>query len=139
QTGIRRARGPRVPCVLPDISPEGGGRPTRDSASFYLHMPCPAAGSIPDKGDFAESFLVEHFDALGDVATTGTAVEGQRPAIVLERPHHHALQPGGREPFTGGRKQPAAEADTLIFRPEVEFVDFPLLGHTARPVAAERG
>src|SRR5687768_15709370 len=105
-------------------------------AEAAITLPQP---SIPDEGDLFQGLLVEYLDPFGGVAAAGPLVEGKCAAIVFERPDHHALQPGRGELFAGGGKQPAAEPDALIFRPQVELVDFALLREAAGAVAAQRG
>src|SRR5690606_38929634 len=97
------------------------------------------AVSVPDESDLAQRLLVEHLDPFGDVAPAEARVEGKRVLVVLKRPDHHSLQAVLGKLAARGPEQLAAEADALVFRLEVEFVDFALLRQFARAVAPDGG
>src|SRR5882724_1706663 len=99
-----------------------------------------SANSIsPGEGDLVERLGPEFLRRARDHAATEGAVKLRRGIIVGERPDHHALQAALQQVASCGSKQPAAEAETLKFRPQIKLVDLAFEVQAARAVAAVIG
>jgi hypothetical protein len=67
------------------------------------------------------------------------AIKLRRRIVIGERPYHHALQPALQKVAPRGGEQPAAEAEALEFRAQIELVDFAFEVQAAGAVAAVIG
>ena len=81
-------------------------------------------------------------EALGGTrnrAAAERAIELDGRIVVGQRPDHQAAQAALGEIAPGRGEQPAAEAQALEFRPQVEFIDLAVVGEAAGAVAAVIG
>src|SRR6195256_6901052 len=100
----------------------------------------PRRNSIgPGEGDLVERLGPEFLRRARDHAATEGAVKLRRDMVVGERPDPHALQAALQQVAPCGSEQPAAEAETLKFRPQIKLVDLAFEVQAARAVAAVIG
>src|SRR5205807_10549453 len=93
----------------------------------------------PGERDLVERFGPELFRGARDHPAAERTIKLRRRVVVRERPHHHALQPALQQVAPCRGEQPAAEAETLEFRAQVELVDFTFEMQAAGAVAAVVG
>src|SRR5450755_2839895 len=93
----------------------------------------------PGEGDLVERLGPEFFGTAGDHAAAQRPVKLGRRIVVRQRPDHHALQAALQQGTPCGGEQPAAEAEALKFRAQIEFVDLAFEVQAARAVAAVIG
>src|SRR5882762_1298883 len=114
------------------ISDRGGRGPRLISRRFETRQ-----RSIgPGEGDLVERLGPEFLRRARDHTAAERAVELRRGIVVGERPDHHALQAALQQVAPCGGEQPAAEAETLKFRPQIKLVDLAFEVQAARTVAA---
>src|SRR5690348_541215 len=94
---------------------------------------------LPGVGDLVEGLGAEAFRGTRDRAAAERTIEFHRRLVVRERPHDEAFQPALHEILARGGEQPASKAETLIFGPQIEFVDFAVVEQAARAIATVIG
>src|SRR4051794_12669601 len=100
----------------------------------------PEAPSVaPGEGNLVERLRPEFLRRTRDHAAAEGAVKLRRRIVVGQCPDHHALQPALQQVAPRGGEEPAAEAETLEFRPQIELVDLAFEVQTAGAVAAVIG
>src|ERR1700687_2410336 len=77
----------------------------------------------PGAGALVERLGSEFLGTARDHAAAEGTVKLRRRIVVGERPDHHALQPALQQVAPCRGEQPAAEAETLKFRPQIKLVD----------------
>src|ERR1700738_1079038 len=75
----------------------------------------------PGESDLVERLGPEFLRGARDHAAAERAIELRRRIVVGQSPDHHALQPALHEVAPCGGEEPSAEAETLEFRPQIEF------------------
>src|ERR1700675_3659449 len=93
----------------------------------------------PGEGDLVERLGPEFLGGARDHAAAEGAIKFRRRIVVGQRPDHHALQPPLQQVAPRGGEQPAAEAEALKFRPQIELVDLAFEVQAAGAVAAVIG
>src|SRR5690242_15812270 len=91
---------------------------------------------LPGVGDLIERLAAEFLGRAGDRTAAECAIEFHRRLVVRESPHDQRAQAGLLKILARRREQAAAKAETLIFRPQVEFVHLAVVGQAASAVPA---
>src|SRR3979411_1288383 len=93
----------------------------------------------PGEGDLVERLGPEFLRRTRNHAAAERPVKLRGGIVVGQRPDRHALEAALQQIASRGGKQPAAEAETLKFRPQVKLVDFAFEMQAACAVAAVIG
>ena len=94
---------------------------------------------IPGEGDLIEALFAETLRGAGDRLAAERLVELHRRIVVRQRPDHEAFQSALGEVAARRGEQPAAEAQALVLRAQIELVDLAFVEQAARAVAAVVG
>ena len=94
---------------------------------------------IPGEGHLIEALFAETLRGAGDRLAAERLVELHRRIVVGQRPDHEALQSALGEVAARRGEQPAAEAQALVLRAQIELVDLAVVEQAARAVAAVVG
>ena len=87
--------------------------------------------SVPDEADLLQLLVVEIFHAFAEIDAAMAAIEAAGIVIVLKAPDDETIAAKRLQQPAGFAEEHTAEADTLIFRAKIEFVDFAFLRQVA--------
>src|ERR1700687_288033 len=99
----------------------------------------PDGSGLPGERHLVERLVAESLGGARNRAAAERAIELDGRIVVGQRPNHQAAQAALGEIAPGRGEQPAAEAQALEFRPQIEFIDLAVVGEAARAVAAVIG
>lgn len=105
-----------------------------------VRQPCfrSAEASAPDEADFLDLLVVEGFDPFAEIDAAVTAIEAVGILVFFKAPDDHSLAAERFQQAASLAEQHPAKADALIFRAQVELVDFAFLWKGACTVEPER-
>ena len=98
-----------------------------------------ASAAGEGEGDLGQCRVAEALAATRDLAAAGILVEAAGAVIVGERPDNGRIEAVAQQFAARGEEQARSEADTLIFGPKIDFVDFAALDEVSGPVGAVGG
>src|SRR5438309_161063 len=101
---------------------------------FGAHQEPVSAG--PGESDLVERLRPELFRGACHHAAAEGAIELGGGIVVGKRPDHHALEAALQQVAARGSEQPAAEAEALKLRSQIELVDLAFEVQAAGAVAA---